>query len=123
MQTKESQTEKHARLALRMLEQAKTEISVGDLTQGSEKLWGATTQALKSYCASRGMPHGKYQHRRRALMDLALQQGDPFMRSTFGVAQSCHSNFYNDWMEQEDLDSYLPDIEDLVRIILDARDP
>ena len=28
----------------------------------------------------------------------------PFVRATFGVAQSCHSNFYNDWMEQEDLD-------------------
>ncbi len=121
MQINESQTEKHARLAHQMLDQAKKEISAGDLTQGSEKLWGATTQALKSYCASHGMPHGKYQHRRRALMDLALQQGNPLVRSTFGVAQSCHSNFYNDWMEQEDLDSYVPDIEELVRVILEAR--
>ena len=121
MQINESQTEKHARLAHQMLDQAKREISAGDLTQGSEKLWGATTQALKSYCASHGMPHGKYQHRRRALMDLALQQGNPLVRSTFGVAQSCHSNFYNDWMEQEDLDSYVPDIEELVRVILEAR--
>ena len=121
MQINESQTEKHARLASEMLDQAKREISAGDLLQGSEKLWGATTQALKSYCASHGMPHGKYQHRRRALMDLALQQSNPFVRSTFGVAQSCHSNFYNDWMEQEDLDSHVPDIEELVRIILDAR--
>ena len=121
MQTNKLQTEKHERLAYQMLDQAKGEIAAGDLTQGAEKLWGATTQALKSYCASHGMPHGKYQHRRRALMDLALQQGNPFMRSAFGVAQSCHSNFYNDWMEQEDLDSYVPDIEALVRIILDAR--
>ena len=121
MQTNKLQTEKHERLAYQMLDQAKGEIAAGDLTQGAEKLWGATTQALKSYCASHGMPHGKYQHRRRALMDLALQQDNPFMRSAFGVAQSCHSNFYNDWMEQEDLDSYVPDIEALVRIILDAR--
>ena len=121
MQTNESQTEKHARLARQMMDQAKREVAAGDLTQGAEKLWGATTQALKSYCASHGMPHGKYQHRRRALMDLALRQDNPFVRSTFGVAQSCHSNFYNDWMEQEDLDSYIPDIEELVLIILDAR--
>ncbi len=121
MQTNESQTEKHARLAHQMLDQAKREVAAGDLTQGAEKLWGATTQALKSYCASHGMPHGKYQHLRRALMDLALRQDNPFVRSAFGVAQSCHSNFYNDWMEQEDLDSYIPDIEELVRILLNAR--
>ncbi len=121
MQDTKSQAEKHERLALEMLDQAKMEIAAGDLNQGFEKLWGAATQALKSYCASQGMSHGKYQHRCRALMDLTLQQGNPFVRSTFGVAQSCHSNFYNDWMEQEDLDSYIPDIEELVRIILDAR--
>ena len=121
MQIDEAQTEKQARLAHQMLDQAKREISAGDLTQGSEKLWGATTQALKSYCASRGMPYGKYQHRRRALMDLALQQDNLFIRSTFGVAQSCYSNFSNDRMEQEDLDSYVPDIEELVRIVLAAR--
>ena len=81
---------------------------------------GATTQALKSYCAGRGLPHGKYQRRRRALMDLAIEQRNPSLRLAFGIAQSCHSNFYNDWMEQEDLDSYIPDIEELVRTLLDA---
>ncbi len=120
MQINQSPTEKHADLARWMLEQAKEEIAAGDLPQGAEKLWGATTQALKSYCASRGLPHGKYQHRRRALMDLALEQRNPSLRLAFGIAQSCHSNFYNDWMEQEDLDSYIPDIEELVRTLLDA---
>ena len=121
MQTDESQTEKHERLARHMLDQAKREIAAGDLTQGAEKLWGATTQALKSYCASHGMPHGKYQHRRQAALDLALRQDNPLIRLAFNTAQACHANFYNDWMEQEDLDSYLPDIEELVQILLDAR--
>ncbi len=121
MQSKESLTEKHERLAQQMLEQAREEIAAGDLTQGAEKLWGATTQALKSFCASHGLPHGKYQQRRHALMDLAQREGNSFVRSAFGVAQSCHSNFYNDWMEQEDLDSYIPDIEELVRLLLNAR--
>ena len=43
------------------------------------------------------------------------------LRSTSGVAESCHANFYNDWMEQEHLGTYLPDIKGLVRIILAAR--
>ncbi len=116
-----SQTDKHTRLALQLLDDAKREIADGDLVQGSEKLWGATSQALKAYCASHRMPHGKYAQRRHAVFQLADQLENPFVRATFGVAQSCHSNFYNDWMEQEDLDGYLPDIESLVNIILSAK--
>ena len=70
-----------------------------------------------------GCPHGKYAHRRHAVFQLAEQLNNPFVRVTFGVAQSCHSNFYNDWMEQEDLEGYLPDIESLVNIILNAMAP
>ena len=66
-----------------------------------EKLWGATSQALKAYCASHGMAHSKYANRRHAAFQLADQLDNPFVRATFGVAESCHANFYNDWMEQE----------------------
>ena len=117
----ETQTGKHTRLARKLLDDAKREIAAGDLVQGSEKLWGATSQALKAYCASHGMPHSKYANRRHAAFQLADQLDNPFVRATFGVAESCHANFYNDWMEQEHLDGYLPDIEALVNIVLDAR--
>ena len=59
--------------------------------------------------------------RRHAVMELADRSGNPFVRAAFGVAESCHANFYNDWMEQEHLEDYLPDIQDFVRIILDAK--
>ena len=121
MLEQESLTEKHTRLAYKLLEDAGREIAVGDTIQGGEKLWGATSHAIKAYCASRGMPHSKYSHRWSAVLDLADQQGNPFIRSTFLVAESCHANFYNDWMEQEHLDVCLPDIRQLVEIILGAK--
>lgn len=116
----ESISDKHARLARKLLQDARREISAGDTVQGSEKLWGATSQALKAYCESQKLPHGKYAHRRHAVFELAERLDNPFVRATFGVAESCHSNFYNDWMEREHLDGYLPDIETLVNIILDS---
>ena len=122
MQTNESTSEKHTRLANQLLADAKREIAAGDLVQGSEKLWGATSQALKAYCASRGLPHSKYAHRRLALFEMADQLSNPFIRTAFGVAQSCHANFLQRLDEQEEhLDGYLPDIEELVTIILSAR--
>ncbi len=121
MQGQESLTEKRTRLAYKLLEHAEREVAASDLVQGSENLWGATSQALKAYCASHGLPHGRYAHRRQAVFDLATRQNDPAVRLAFFTAQACHANFYNDWMEQEDLDSYLPDIQHLVETILKAK--
>ena len=56
----ESIADQHTRLARQLLADARLEIAAGDLVQGSEKLWGATSQALKAYCASHGLRHGKY---------------------------------------------------------------
>ena len=47
-------------------------------------------------------------------LDLADSANDPFLRMTLGTARSCHANFYNDWMEQEELEGYLPDIQAFV---------
>ena len=119
-QSNESAVDKHSRLALQLLEDAAREVSAGDTVQGGEKLWGATSHALKACCASQGLPCGKCAPRRRALLNLADRTGDPYLRSAFGNALSCHGNFYNDWLEQEDLETYLPDVEYLVRQLLEA---
>ena len=121
MTTNETPAEKHTRLARKLLADASREIAAGELVQGSEKLWGATTQALRAYCASRGMHHGKYAQRRHAALQLASERNDDSIRLVYHLAQSCHANFYNDWMEQEDLDGYLPDIQRLVEKILSAK--
>ena len=121
MPTGDSLADKHTRLAHQLLGDARREIADGDLVQGAEKLWGATSQALKAYCASHGLPHAKYAHRRRAVLDLATRLDNPSVRLAFGIAESCHANFCNDWMEQEHLDIYLPDVEALVAVILDAK--
>ena len=121
MQSAESLAEKHTRLARQLIDDARQEIAAGDLVQGGEKLWGATSHAIRAYRASYALPHGRYAHRRRAVFDLAEQLDNPFVRVTFGIAQSCHGNFYNDWLEQEDLDAYLPDIEQLVNIVLGQK--
>ena len=48
MTQREPPVEKHTRLALKLLDDAGREISSGDLVQGSEKLWGATSQAIRA---------------------------------------------------------------------------
>lgn len=116
-----TQFETYTRLAETLMNQAGREIADGDLVQGSEKLWCVASQALKAYCASHRMPHGKYAQRRHAALELAEKRGDEAIRLAFKLAESCHANFYNDWMEQEDLDSHLADIRTFVDKVLNAR--
>ena len=120
-QDNEATRQKHTRLAHKLLEDAGREIAAGDTVQGAEKLWGATSQALKAYCASQGLPHSRYAHRRRALLDLAERTDDRFLRTAFATAESSHANFYNDWMDQEHLETYLPDIQHLVQLLIEAQ--
>ena len=117
----ETLVEKHSRLAWKTLADAEREIQAGDYPQAAEKLWGAASHAMKAYCASHGLPHSKYQHRRRAMMGLAEESGNAVFRAGLNIAESCHSNFYNDWMERENLDSCLPDIQEFVHIVLESR--
>ena len=121
MNTGETPAEKHTRLAAKLMDDAGREIAAGELVQGSEKLWGAASQAMKAYCASHSKPHGKYAQRRHAALELAEERGDDSIRLAFKLAESCHANFYNDWMEQEDLDSHVSDIRSFVEKILNAK--
>lgn len=100
----ETHQEKHARLARQLLDQADHELMAGDLLQSSEKLWGATSHALKAFCESRGWRHGKYAQRHYAAKQLSEERDDRSIFAYFKVAESCHANFYNDWMELQDLD-------------------
>ena len=72
----------------------------------------AATPAARRARRSGGLIGGQY---------LAERTDDRFLRTAFATAQSCHSNFYNDWMEQEHLETYLPGIQRLVHLLLEAQ--
>ena len=116
----ETHRQKHARLAWQLLAQADHEMLAGDLLQSSEKLWGATSHALKAFCESRGWRHSKYAQREYAVKRLAVERQDESIRLSFRIAETCHANFYHDWLEFEVLDEHRVDIRRLVEKILAA---
>lgn len=112
----------NAAIARKFLDDADREFTAGDLLQASEKLWGAVSHALKAYCRQRGWRHAKYAHRRDAAQNLSAELDDPTIFAYFKIAQSCHANFYNDWMYEEDVDSSRAYIRELVEKILNLLD-
>ena len=118
----ETPQEKHALLARQLLDQADHEMMAGDLLQSSEKLWGATSHALKALCESRGWRHGKYAQREYAVKRLTAELNRPAILDAFRVAEACHANFYNDWLTAVELEENRQAIHRLVETILERRD-
>lgn len=115
----ETHLQKHTRLALQLLDQADHELMAGDLLQSSEKLWGATSHALKAFCESRGWRHGKYAQRQEAVKRLSVERQDESISLSFKIAEACHANFYNDWLTAEELEENRQSIHRLITAILE----
>ena len=124
MTTPENEThqQKHTRLARQLLDQADHEMMAGDLLQSSEKLWGATSHALKAFCESRGWRHSKYAQREYAVKRFAAESSEPAILDAFRVAEACHANFYNDWLTAIELEENRLAIHTLITTILQERD-
>ena len=118
----ETHQQKHTRLAWQLLNQADHELMAGDLLQSSEKLWGATSHALKALCESRGWRHSKYAQREYAVKRLTAELNRPAILDAFRVAEACHANFYNDWLTAEELEENRQSIHRLIATILEEQD-
>ena len=111
--------EKHVRSALEFLEHADREFAAGDQQQGSEKLWGAVSQASLAVGKQRRWRCGKSSHRRGIARNLAEQYGEPLIASHYGIAEKFHANFYHDFMEEEEIEEDQPMVRQLVHRLIE----
>ena len=111
----------HAEQARKFLEQAEREFADDDVLQGSEKLWGAACQAVMAVAKSRGWDYGKSKHRSVVIDRLVDERGDPSLASGYSVAQKFHANFYNNFMEDDDIARDRPIVHQLVRQLLNRE--
>lgn len=101
-------------LSAEYLRHARTLLAEGDLAQASEKGWGATATAVKAVAEARGMEHSRHGHLWRVVRTLVRETGDTEIRGGFSRAESLHANFYEVWMEREDVEDHLGHVERLV---------
>ncbi len=96
------------------LRKAWLHLAEGDLTQASEKGWGAAALAVKAVAESRGTAHTGHRELWRVIRLLVGETGDSDIRVDFGLAGELHVNFYEAWLEREDVEDYLGHVERLV---------
>ncbi len=94
------------------------ELDAGDLLQASEKLWGAAAQALKCVAERRGWKHNSHAQFYNIMAELEKATSSPTIRRDFGVASELHINFYENWLNEDQI----RDRADDVRRFIDALD-
>ena len=97
------------------------EFAAGDAMQGSEKLWGAASQALITVAQQRGWPSGSHNALRKVAGDLSQEYDDPSIRDGFAVAEKFHANFYHGFMEEAEWYFSRPSVHDFVEKILSIQ--
>lgn len=89
------------------LAQAADEFARQDYRQASEKGWGAAAQVVKAAAEERGWDHGRHGQLFRVVRLLAEETGQQELRAQFAVAGELHANFYEGFLDPEDVDFYL----------------
>lgn len=114
-------TDHYSDLSADYLRKARAHFDEGDLTQASEKGWGATALALKACAESREWPHHRHWHHRGNLKRLQEETGETLLWELFPYAETMHANFYENWMDRDELEFHLERVEGLVPLLVAFR--
>ena len=119
MTTREMTAAEHAQTARDFLVASDREFAAGDRLQGSEKLYGAATQAVIAICQRRGWRYRSHRDMKNAVTNLAREQEDQFIITGFVTAENFHRNFFHDHMEDYDIDAERPAVRHFVSRMLE----
>ena len=122
MTTKEMTAAEHAQTAREFLAASDQEFAAGDHRQGSEKLYGAATQAVIAICQQRGWRYQSHRAMKNAVAELSQEYGDPYIVAGFATAERFHVNFFHDNLEDYDIEAERPTVHYFVAHMLTLLD-
>ena len=115
---KEMTAAEHAQTAREFLAASDREFAAGDHLQGSEKLYGAATQAIIAICQQRGWRYKSHRAMQHAVADLAREYSDPTLLNGYLAANKFHENFFHDNMEDYEVEANRPGAHHFVAQVL-----
>ena len=101
--------------AREFLAKAQEELAQCELTQVSEKGWGAAAQMVRAVAEQRGWEHTGHALLYQAVRRMVQETCDTQLATLFHVASSLNSNFYENWLPIELVQSGLEDVGQLVK--------
>ncbi len=118
MDSKEMNAAEHAETARDFLAASDREFAAGDHLQGSEKLYGATTQAIIVVCQQRGWRYKSRRAMQQAVTALSQEYNELLLIGGYSAANRFHENFFHDHLEDYEIESERPAVHYFVNRLL-----
>ena len=116
-------TGRHTGISDEFLEQAREELSNGDLLQASEKAWGAVAHYVKSVASDLGWSNQTHRDVNRGARKLIRLTDDPKLNAVrLGAVNALHQNFYEDWFDRDQVTDSIEAAQELVAAMREARE-
>ena len=122
MTTREMSAAEHAQTARDFLVASDREFAAGDHLQGSEKLYGAATQAIIALCQQRGWRYKSHRSMQQAVTALSRDYYDPTLLNGSLAANKFLENFFHDNMEDYEVEQNRPGVQYFVGQLLALLD-
>ena len=107
-------TNRYAATSREYLRRAWGYLDANDLSQASEKGWGAAVEMVKAVAEERGWPHDSHRLLFRVVRDLTNETGHDQLPRMFALAYNLHINHYENWLSAEDVQLYLQEVQTLL---------
>ena len=107
----------HADTSRRLIRQAAAYLAKGDGLQASEKGWIAAAHAVKAIAETRGWRHADIADLFKVASRLADETGQPDLLVLFSTASALHTNFYEDWFDDEVIAQNLASVRRLLDML------
>ena len=121
--TIESIAEQYRQTSARFMLHAEYEFGRGDLLQASEKAWNAAVQQLKALATLRGMEHNDHWKLRLVARQIVDETGQERIGRLFRSGEALHSNFYEQWMPEDEVRESMSDMRELIDLLLSVPTP
>ena len=107
----------HLEVSRNFLVHAREQLALGDSLQASEKGWGAAAHAVKAVAERRGWRRRSHNDLFRAINRISAEMDRNDVLDLFSIANALHQNFYEGWMEDENIDRGLVGVARLLDVL------
>ena len=114
MSSRTSDADDYAAISGQFVAHAREQLAQGDRLQASEKVWGAANYALKAVAIQRGWRHRGQRTIFAIANQLSEELQNPYHASELRGAQAVHYNFYDDYMNEDDIIRGIESVADYV---------
>ena len=121
MATPEEWANRYQQMSQKYMRQAQEELDKADLSQASEKAWGAAAEAMKALAAVRGWNHKSHPLLRDIATHTYMEFAQPRVLELFDMLEWAHFNYYEHRLEHDDVQMRLAQSRELIGLLEEIR--